>query len=137
MKKNALKILIPFLFTALIFSNIKPVIGLRMNDVVTNNDLATLVPALTLGFASEVNDGVVAGFDSDGEDSRIFVAFDYGTLGMGINANGDPQFTVGAAYKALPNLGVSLDYVVNNLSTDGDDGGPSANVLRLSLDVTF
>ena len=120
-----------------VFSNIKPVIGLRFDDVVSNNDLATLVPALTLGFASEVNDGVVAGFDSDGEDSRIFVAFDYGTLGMGINANGDPQFTVGATYTALSNLGVSLDYVINNLSTDGGGGDPSPNVLRLSLGVNF
>ena len=90
-----------------------------------------------------IEDGVKAGFDSDGEDSRIFVALDYGTVGMGINANGDPQFTVGASYNALSNLVVSLDYMINNMTTDGvdgddaPDGSASPNELRLSIGVNF
>ena len=50
-------------------------------------------------------------------DSRIFVSFDYGTMGLGINVLGEPQFTVGASYSTLSNLDVMLDYVVNNLAT--------------------
>ena len=79
-----------------------------------------------------LGDGVKAGFDSDGEDSRIYVAFDYGTVGMGMNAEGDPQFTVGATYQALTGLGVSLDYVINNLAADGDP-----NEIRLSMGINF
>ena len=78
----------------------------------------------------------MAGFDSDGTDSRIFVSFQYGTMGLGINALGEPQFTVGGSYSTLTNLNLSLDYVVNNLATDGL-GNSIPNELRMSLGVTF
>ena len=73
---------------------------------------------------------------------HYFVAFDYGTIGLGIDADGNPQFTVGGKYSALSNLDVSLDYIVNNLTNALDDDGeptgiPKANELRLSLGVTF
>jgi len=111
---------------------------MRYNDLVnTNNNLTTLATTLVLGFGMNVGEGVMAGFDSDGSDSRIFVSFDYGTMGMGMDANGDPQFTVGAKYNALSNLVVSLDYVINNLTTSGAGGGAVPNELRMSLGVTF
>ena len=68
---------------------------------------------------------------------------DYGTLGMGMNSGGDPQFTIGAKYNALSNLDVSLDYVINNLAREIDGNGDpvadstAANELRMSLGVTF
>ena len=139
MKKNILKTLITFTFASLIYSGVvAPAISLRFNDVVhaPNNDLGTLVPALTLGFMMDIEEGVQAGFDSDGTDSRIFISFDYGTLGMGMNAAGEPQFTVGATYNTFTNMGVSLDYVVNNLATDGD-GNAIPNEIRMSLGVNF
>ena len=117
---------------------------MRFNDIVnTDSESGTIDPSLVLGFAMTLEDGVYAGFDSDGTDSRIFVSFDYGTMGLGMNVNGDPQFTVGAKYNTLSNLEVSLDYIVNNLarSVDGDgapiDGTTATNELRLSLGVTF
>ena len=145
MKNKILKILVTFSLGTFLFSGtLEPTISLRYNDIInTNNDLTTLSTTLVLGFAMSIEDGVKAGFDSDGEDSRIFVALDYGTVGMGINANGDPQFTVGASYNALSNLIVSLDYIVNNLTTDGVDGdgvpdlSASPNELRMSLGVNF
>jgi hypothetical protein len=138
MKKNILITLTIMSFGAFLYSStIQPVISMRYNDVVnTNNDLENLTTVLVLGFGMDVGDGVSAGFDSDGADSRIFVSFDYGTMGMGMNANGDPQFTIGAKYSALSNLDVSLDYVINNLTTD-NGGDPSPNELRMSLGVTF
>ena len=138
MKKNILITLTIMSFGAFLYSStIQPTISMRYNDVVnSNNDLANLTTVLVLGFGMDVGDGVSAGFDSDGTDSRIFVSFDYGTMGMGMNANGDPQFTIGAKYSALSNLDVSLDYVINNLTTD-NGGDPSPNELRMSLGVTF
>jgi len=145
MKNKILKILMIFSLGTFLFSGtLEPTISLRYNDLInTNNDLTTLNTTLVLGFAMTIEDGVKAGFDSDGEDSRIFVALDYGTVGMGINANGDPQFTVGASYNALSNLVVSLDYMINNLTTDGvdgdgtPDGTASPNELRMSIGVNF
>jgi len=138
MKKNILITLTILSFGTFLYSStIQPTISMRYNDVVnSNNDLANLTTVLVLGFGMDVGDGVSAGFDSDGADSRIFVSFDYGTMGMGMNANGDPQFTIGAKYSALSNLDVSLDYVINNLTTD-NGGDPSPNELRMSLGVTF
>ena len=138
MKKNILITLTILSFGTFLYSStIQPTISMRYNDVVnSNNDLADLTTVLVLGFGMDVGDGVSAGFDSDGADSRIFVSFDYGTMGMGMNANGDPQFTIGAKYSALSNLDVSLDYVINNLTTD-NGGDPSPNELRMSLGVTF
>ena len=138
MKKNILITLTILSFGTFLYSStIQPTISMRYNDVVnSNNDLTNLTTVLVLGFGMDVGDGVSAGFDSDGTDSRIFVSFDYGTMGMGMNANGDPQFTIGAKYSALSNLDVSLDYVINNLTTD-NGGDPSPNELRMSLGVTF
>ena len=117
---------------------------MRFNDLVnTETNGGTTTPSLVLGFAMDLDEGVYAGFDSDGTDSRIFVSFDYGTMGMGIDANGDAQFTIGAKYNALSNLDVSLDYIINNLarSVDGDgnpiDDTTATNELRLSLGVAF
>jgi len=135
MKKNILKTIMTFAFASLLYSGtVAPALSLRFNDIVhaPNNDLGTLTPTLTLGFVAEIQDGVKAGFDSDGSDSRIYVAFDYGTVGMGMNAAGDPQFTVGATYQALTGLGVSLDYVINNLAAGGDP-----NEIRLSMGINF
>ena len=138
MKKNILITLTIMSFGTFLYSStIQPTISMRYNDVVnSNNDLTNLTTVLVLGFGMDVGDGVSAGFDSDGADSRIFVSFDYGTMGMGMNANGDPQFTIGAKYSALSNLDVSLDYIINNLTTD-NGGDPSPNELRMSLGVTF
>ena len=139
MKKNILLTLIALSLTSFLFSGtMKPSISLRYDDIVnTSSEAGTIDPVIVVGFAMSLEEGVYAGFDSDGSDSRIFVSFDYGTVGMGIDANGDPQFTVGAKYSALSNLDVSLDYIVNNLGTVDGDGNPPANELRLSLGVTF
>jgi len=140
MKKNILISLITIAFSTTLFAGtVQPQISMRYNDVVNQQDLSNLETTLVLGFAMDVGEGVLAGFDSDGNDSRIFVSFNYGTMGMGINANGDPQYTIGTKYNALSNLEVSLDYIINNLTTDNLDGlgGPSENTLRMSLGVTF
>ena len=141
MKKNILITLMMLSFGSFLFSGtIQPALSMRFDDIVnTDSEGGTISPSLVLGFAMDLDEGVYAGFDSDGTDSRIFVSFDYGTMGMGIDANGDPQFTIGAKYNALSNLDVSLDYVINNLANGEDDDNPTTipNELRLSLGVTF
>ncbi len=142
MKKNILISIIVLSFGSFLFSGVvQPSLSMRFNDIVnTENEAGTIEPTLVLGFAMDVDEGVYAGFDSDGSDSRIFVSFDYGTLGMGITAAGDPQFTIGAKYSALSNLDVSLDYVINNLAVELDENDAEItppNELRLSLGVSF
>jgi hypothetical protein len=137
MKKNIILTLLALTFANFAFSNgsVQPTISMRFNDVLSDtNDI--IEPVLTLGFAMSIEEGVSAGFDSDGTDSRIFVTFDYGTMGLGINDIGEPQFTIGASYSTISNLDVTLDYVINNLATDGL-GNSIPNELRMSLGVTF
>ena len=144
MKKNILLTLTVLSFGSFVFSGtVEPTITLRYNDIVnTDSESGTIDPAIAVGFAMSLEEGVYAGFDSDGSDSRIFVSFDYGTVGMGMNSAGDPQFTIGAKYAALSNLDVSLDYIINNLARTivNDlpvDNTVAPNELRLSLGVTF
>jgi hypothetical protein len=139
MKKNILLTILTLSIGSFLFSGtIQPSLSMRFNDIIgTSSDSGTVDPVLVVGFTMSLDEGVYAGLDSDGTDSRIFVSFDYGTVGMGMDANGEPQFTIGAKYGALANLDVALDYVINNLTTSGDGGGAIANELRISLDVTF
>ena len=140
MNKKFLNSILVLCFGSLILSaTIHPTISMRYNDLInTNNDLNSLTTKLVLGFSMDVEEGIRAGFDSDGEDSRIFVSMDYGTLGMGITGDGDPQFTIGAKYNALSNMDVALDYVINNLTSNpADNDNPFPNELRLSLGIQF
>ena len=123
---------------------ISPMISMRFGDVV-NNDLPT--PSTTLGLQFSVGDGVLAGIESDVVttsasfgDSRLFVKLGYGAFGLGTNQLGQPQFTVGGYYDIIDNFGVSLDYVLNQLTdADGAGGGtdPFSDQLRVSLSVNF
>tara|TARA_B100001996_G_C18273363_1_gene444013 strand:- start:3 stop:425 length:423 start_codon:yes stop_codon:yes gene_type:complete len=140
MKKNAILTILTlsFLGSFMFSGTVSPSMTLRFNDIVeTTANSGTVAPVVVVGITMDVAEGVYAGLDSDGTDSRIFVGFEYGTMGMGMDANGDPQFTVGAKYGALSNLDVSLDYVINNLTTSGAGGTAVPNELRLSLGVTF
>ena len=139
MKKNVLITVLVLSVGSFLFSGtIQPALSMRFNDIIeTTADSGTVEPVLVVGLTMSLDEGVYAGFDSDGTDSRIFVSFDYGTMGMGIDANGEPQFTIGAKYSALSNLDVSLDYIINNLTTSGAGGSAIPNELRMSLGVTF
>jgi len=141
MKKNVLVTILVLSVGSFLFSGtIQPSLSMRFNDIIeTTADSGTIEPVLVVGLTMSLDEGVYAGIDavSDGTDSRIFVSFDYGTMGMGIDANGEPQFTIGAKYSTLSNLDVSLDYVINNLTTSGAGGSAIPNELRLSLGVTF
>ena len=142
MKKNIILTIIALSFASFSLAQnvVQPTLSMRFNDIIGNtNDIVD--PVLCLGLSMSLDEGVSAGFDSDGTDSRIFVAFDYGTMGLGINALGDPQFTIGANYSTSSNLVVSLDYVFNNLAepvaNDEDELVTPPNELRMSLGVTF
>ena len=78
MKKNIITTLVIMSLTTLAYSStIMPSLSLRFNDVVnTNNDINDngFTPTLVLGIAMQVEEGVTAGFDSDGVDSRLFVS---------------------------------------------------------------
>ena len=131
MKKNILITLMALSFGSFLFSAmVSPAISMRFNDIVAQQDLGQLPVTLVLGLSMDVEDGISAGFDSDGTDSRIYVAFDYGTIGLGMDGNGAPQFTVGGKYGVLSNLDICLDYIINNLNDSSDE-------LRLSVGVTF
>ena len=71
MKKNIILTLLALTFANFAFTNtVQPTISMRFNDVLSDtNDI--IDPVLALGFAMNIEEGVSAGFDSDGTDSRI------------------------------------------------------------------
>ena len=127
-----------FLGTFIFAGSVSPVISLRFNDIASQQD-ALPAPTTVIGLKMEVGEGVYSGFDSAEGDFRIFVQRSFGTVGLGRDADGNPQFTIGANYNALDNLMISMDYVVNALSDDGDlvDPQPNPDELRMSLTIEF
>ena len=74
MKKNILLALIVLSFSSFLFSGtIQPSLSMRFNDIVnTDSESGTIDPSLVLGFAMTLEDGVYAGFDSDGTDGKMY-----------------------------------------------------------------
>jgi len=122
-------VLVSFIYAG----SVSPSVSMRFGDV-----LASPIPTPTtvLGLQVEVGDGVFAGIDSDAGDHRLFIKMGYGTFGMGTNTDGDPQFTIGGHYSVMKGFSVNMDYVINQLTDDGN-GAPNPDVLRVSLGVNF
>ncbi len=116
--------------------SISPMLSLRFASVLEASAIPT--PSTVLGLKVEVGDGVFAGIQSDAGDSRLFIDLGYGSFGMGTNTEGQPQFTVGGNYSVQDNFGVNLDYVINQLTADSNNGNnPFDDQLRVSLSVNF
>ena len=124
-------VLVSFIYAG----SVSPMISMRFADVLDNT---IPEPSTVLGLKVQVGDGIYAGIDSDAGDSRLFINLAYGTFGMGTNADGEPQFTIGGNYYLMDNFGVSLDYVINQLTDDNAaPGTPYPDALRVSLSVNF
>ena len=104
--------------------DVTPVFSVRydtIDDVVTVSD--------GIGLQMDIGGNKFTGFDTDGEDYRIYVGWSFGKIGFGSNADGNEEFTVGATYGVLDNLSLDLDYV---MGTDTGDAN-----LRMALQVHF
>ena len=121
-------VLVSFIYAG----TVSPTLSMRFNDLLGNEN-AIPVPGTILGLEASVGEGVFAGIDSDGDEHRLYVKFGYGTFGMGANADGDPQFTIGGNYGVTSNFSVNLDYVINQMAVVT----PAADQLRVSLKVIF
>ena len=112
-----------------------PSLSMRFNNLLNANN-AIPAPVVALGLEANVGEGIFAGIDSDGTDHRLYVKFGYGTFGMGTNNAGEAQFTIGGNYSVLDRFSVNLDYVLNQLTDDGN-GGTDPDELRITLKVDF
>ena len=119
-------------------NSVSPVLGIRFNDILSSNDLQN--PTHSLGLKMQLEGDIYSGFDVSDGDFRIFIERPNIIFGLGTNSLSQPQFTVGGTYKAFGNLGVHLEYVLNQL-TDADGAGPLEDPfedqLRISLNVQF
>ena len=109
-----------FLFS----KDVSPVFSIRYSDL---TDGITVSDAV--GLQLNVDGSKFTGFDTDGDDYRIFIGWSFGKVGFGANADGDEEFTIGATYGVLDNLSLDLDYV---MGTDTGDAN-----LRMALQVHF
>lgn len=109
-----------------------PSLSMRFNDLLDNAN-ALPAPVVVLGLEANVGDGIFAGVESEGDNHRLYVKMGYGTFGMGLDANNEARFTIGANYSVLDRFSVNLDYVINQaLVTAADD-----DQLRVTLKVDF
>ena len=121
-------VLVSFIYAG----TVSPTLSMRFNDLL-GSDNAMPVPRTILGLEASVGEGVFAGIDSDGAEHRLYVKLGYGTFGMGANADGDPQFTIGGNYDVTSNFSVNLDYVINQMAV----ANAAPDELRVSLKVNF
>lgn len=125
MKKYILLIFTVASLGSLLFSkDISPVFSIRYDDLTDGISVTDAV-----GLKVNIDDSKYTGFDTDGNDYRIFIGWGFGKLGFGANDGGSEEFTVGATYGVLDNLSLDLDYV---MGTDTGDAN-----LRMALQVHF
>ena len=125
MKKYLLLILMVTSLGTLLFSkDISPVFAIHYSDLTDGIAVSNAV-----GLKLNVDGSKYTGFDTDGDDYRIFLGWGFGKVGFGANAAGNEEFTVGATYGVLDNLSLDLDYV---MGTDTGDAN-----LRMALQVHF
>tara|TARA_B100001123_G_C15074151_1_gene932853 strand:+ start:442 stop:831 length:390 start_codon:yes stop_codon:yes gene_type:complete len=128
--KNIKTLISTLILASVVFAgSISPVLSLRFNDI-SNAENGLPNPDTILGLKMDLGDNINAGFDSNNGDFRIYLERSFATFGMGNNAAGKPQFTVGANMSYLSNLTFNFDYVVNNLNDDEDQ-------MRMGLSVSF
>jgi len=121
-------VLVSFIYAG----TVSPTLSMRFNDLLgSGNNLPA--PKTILGLELSVGEGIYAGIDSDGAESRLYIKLGYGTFGTGVNADGDPQFTIGGTYSVLSRFSVNLDYVINQMAVTN----VAPDELRVSLKVDF
>ena len=123
------KYILPVLMVASLGSflfpkDVSPVFSIRYSDLTDGIAVSDAV-----GLQLNVDDNKFTGFDTDGNDYRIFIGWGFGKVGFGANAAGNEEFTIGATYGVLENLSLDLDYV---MGTDAGDAN-----LRMALQVHF
>ena len=119
MKKSI--ILLFFLVSYIFPKDVSPVISIRYDNL---DGAVEVTDAIGLKFNLQNNR--YTGFDTDGEDHRIYVGWGFGKIGLGHNGN-DAEYTVGANYEVFDNIGLDLDYVMGN----------TTNNLRLGININF
>ena len=123
MKKCVLLLIVSISLTSLIFSkDITPVFSVRydsLDDAIAVSD--------AIGLEMNLGGDRFTGFDTDGNDSRIYVGWQFGKICFGDDGNGGGKYTVGATYEILDNISMDLDYVYTDDSQN----------IRLGIQVHF
>ena len=124
-KKYILPLLMVASLGSFLFSkDVSPVFSIRYSDL---TDGITVSDAV--GLQLNIDGSKFTGFDTDGDDYRIFIGWGFGKVGFGANAAGNEEFTIGATYGVLDNLSLDLDYVMDPFTGDAN--------LRMALQVHF
>lgn len=102
--------------------DISPVISIRYDQI---DDEVVVTDAIGLKFG--LGNDRFTGYDTDGTDHRLYVGWKFGKIGFGHDGT-DPEYTIGANYNILDNIGLDLDFIM---------GDNNENNLRLGLNINF
>ena len=119
MKKISLITLL--LLTYALPKDVSPVISIRYDQI---DNAITVTDAIGLQF--DLGNDRYTGFDTDGTDHRLYVGWKFGKIGFG-HDGANPEYTIGANYELVDNIGLDLDYVMGN----------NSNNIRLALNINF
>ena len=115
-------LLISLFFVSYIFpKDISPIISIRYDNL---DEVIAVTDAIGLKF--DLGKSRYTGFDTDGTDSRIYLGWSFGKIGLGHDGE-NAEYTIGANYEVVDNIGLDLDYVM------GDD----SDNIRLALNINF
>lgn len=133
MKKNLLIMMIAVFGVSSFLSarTLSPSLAIRYNDFI--NDLS---PQTAIGLHLEIDENRYTGFevDSDGDDYRMLIGWNWGLIGLGTVTVGNDvhaQYSFGVSYKVVENLSSNFEYVMTPDLGNGNDN------LRLALAITF
>ena len=88
--------------------DISPVISIRYDQI---DDEVVVTDAIGLKFG--LGNDRFTGYDTDGTDHRLYVGWKFGKIGFGHDGT-NPEYTIGANYYILDNIGLDLDFIMGD-----------------------
>ena len=119
---NKVSVIFLLLSTIIIPRDISPVISIRYDQI--DNDIE-VTDAIGLQF--DLGNNRFTGFDTDGNDYRIYTGWRFGKIGLGHDGI-NPEYTIGATYDIIDNIALDLEFIM------ADDNSHS---MRMGLNINF
>ena len=101
--------------------DVSPVLSIRYDNL-----SAGVAVTDAIGLQMDLGGNKFTGFDTDGNDYRIYVGWGFGKIGFGHDGAASTEYTIGANYEVIENISLDLDYVINTTEN-----------LRLALQISF
>tara|TARA_B110000116_G_C16306893_1_gene346318 strand:+ start:89 stop:496 length:408 start_codon:yes stop_codon:yes gene_type:complete len=101
---------------------VTPVLSIRHDNLDSGLSVSDAI-----GVQMEIGENTFTGFDTDGNDYRIYLGWGLGKIGFGHDGTSNAEYTIGTSYEILDNISMDIDYVF----------GQNEENLRLAIQIHF